>query len=143
MWFHLTDDAIDRAVDRIAREVSEPLRVHRALTEFRSPSRTMTCTVGRDPDRRGQRGPQWQTGRAVITPGHFVFLAAPGGSALYRLDVHAVVETDETRTSDEEAPGPRRLAVWKLLTTDGTLYWAAHRRVLTEATAVLRGTGRT
>ena len=60
-----------------------------------------------------------------------------------RADVQAVVETRETRTREDDAPGPRRLAICKLLTSDGTLYWAAHKRVLAEAADVLRGTGRT
>lgn len=85
----------------------------------------------------GWYGLSWQAGRAVLAPGRFVFLVRASAEARYRLDVHTVVESRETRRRGAGDPGARKLGVRVLHSRTGTVCWSAHPRLLAEGSAVL------
>jgi hypothetical protein len=134
----LIESTLDRLVDRATEALAEPFLVRRALAELRSPSHTMHCSIGVDITPRLE-GLTWQVGRAVIAPGRLVFLAGVADQVRFSFAVRAVVRTTYARRRGDGDLGPRILGVRVLHTSEGKVFWSAHRRLLVEASAVLCG----
>jgi hypothetical protein len=133
------DDLLEVVLERVAAAALGPLRLRRALSRLRGPSRSLACAIS---DAPAPGAPfRWRDGVAVLAPGRFVFVAAPPYHFRAELDVDGIVETRHVRRGERSEPG--RQAVAKLRTADGFVYWAAHPKLLAEGGAVLTGAPRT